>query len=221
MSAPLPACPHLPAPRPGLDWQALHRFRETDRGAEFYHACLEYGQSLWQRRFAARALLCLDRAMGADLRGDEPVLREWPMPYDGMAWLIAPIGPLPGQSPRAFPALRRSDERAPPRSAPLACLGLLGNRSRGAAGAARRSEASRHRADVGRNRGRAPCARASGRAGAVADDTCGGWNKIDKPRKRAGFTRSATRSWDRRVPLSAPGASKLRSRRSAGAAIPP
>lgn len=93
MSAPLPPCPHLPAPRLGLDWQALHRFRETDRGAEFYHACLEYGQSLWQRRFAARALLCLDRAMGADLRGDEPVLHEWPMPYAGMAWLIAHTPP--------------------------------------------------------------------------------------------------------------------------------
>lgn len=89
MPQPLPACPHLPTPRPGLDWQALHRFREAERGAEFYHACLEYGQSLWQRRFAARALLCLDRAMGAELRGDEPVLREWPMPYAAMAWLIA------------------------------------------------------------------------------------------------------------------------------------
>ncbi len=27
--------------------------------------------------------------MGADLRGDEPVLREWPMPYAGMAWFLA------------------------------------------------------------------------------------------------------------------------------------
>lgn len=89
MSAALPPCPHLPTPRPGLDWRALHRFRETDRGTEFYFACLEYGQSLWEKRFAARALLCLDRAMGADLRGDEPLLREWPMPYAAMAWLIA------------------------------------------------------------------------------------------------------------------------------------
>lgn len=89
MPAPLPACPHLPAPRAELDWRALHRFRESERGPEFYFACLEYGQSLWQRRFAARALLCLDRAMGADLRGDEAVLGDWPMPYAAMAWLIA------------------------------------------------------------------------------------------------------------------------------------
>src|SRR5689334_13613120 len=49
MSHALPPCPCLPAPRAGLDWQALHNFREADRGAEFYFACLEYGHSLWQR----------------------------------------------------------------------------------------------------------------------------------------------------------------------------
>jgi hypothetical protein len=89
MPSPLPPCPHLPAARPGLDWRTLHVHREDVRGAEFYRDCLEYGQALWQRRLAARALLCLDRAMGADLDGSEPVLREWPMPYAAMAWLIA------------------------------------------------------------------------------------------------------------------------------------
>ena len=83
-----PACPFLPVPRAGLDWRALHAFRETDRDAEFYFACLEYGHALWQRGFAARSLLCLDRAMGAELSGDEPVLREHPLPYAAMAWLI-------------------------------------------------------------------------------------------------------------------------------------
>lgn len=83
-----PPCPHLPPARAGLDWQALHRFRDDERGAEFYRACLEYGQSLWTRGFAARSLLCLDRALGADLTGSEPVLAEWPLPYAGMAWLI-------------------------------------------------------------------------------------------------------------------------------------
>jgi hypothetical protein len=85
----LPPCPHLPAPRAGLDWRSLHAHRDTDRGAKFYQDCLEYGHALWQRGLAARALLCLDRAFGADLRGNEPVLRAWPLPYAGMAWLIA------------------------------------------------------------------------------------------------------------------------------------
>jgi hypothetical protein len=85
----LPTCPHLPAPRPGLDWRTLQVFRDQNRGADFYVACLEYGHSLWQRGFAARAILCLDRAMGADLRGDEAMLKDWPMPYAAMGWFIA------------------------------------------------------------------------------------------------------------------------------------
>ncbi|HYP15756.1 MAG TPA: hypothetical protein VEQ65_00985 [Opitutus sp.] len=84
----LPPCPHLPKPRPGLDWRLLHGFRDHDRGAEFFLACLEYGETLWERGFAARAILCLDRAFAADLRGDELVLREWPLPYAAMAWFI-------------------------------------------------------------------------------------------------------------------------------------
>jgi hypothetical protein len=84
-----PSCPFLPAPRPELDWRTLHTFRDQHRGADFYVACLEYGHSLWQRGFAARAILCLDRAMGADLRGAEAELQRWPMPYAAMGWLIA------------------------------------------------------------------------------------------------------------------------------------
>ena len=93
MSLPLPPCPHLPAPRAGLDWRALHAFREADRGAEFYLACLEYGHSLWQRGFAARAILCLDRAFAAELSGSEPMLVRWPLPYAAMAWIIAQTPP--------------------------------------------------------------------------------------------------------------------------------
>jgi hypothetical protein len=89
----LPPCPHLPTPRAGLDWRALHVHREDVRGGEFYHDCLEYGHALWQRGLAARAILCLDRAFGADLRGDEAVLRTWPLPYAAMAWLIAHTPP--------------------------------------------------------------------------------------------------------------------------------
>jgi hypothetical protein len=89
----LPPCPHLPAPRAGLDWRALHVHREDARGGEFYHDCLEYGHALWQRGLAARAILCLDRALGADLRGGEPALRAWPLPYAAMAWLIARTPP--------------------------------------------------------------------------------------------------------------------------------
>lgn len=82
------SCPLLPPSRPGLDWRTLHQHRGETRGAGFYFACLEYAQSLWERSLAARSLLSLDRAMGADLQGDEPVLQTWPMPYEAMAWIM-------------------------------------------------------------------------------------------------------------------------------------
>ena len=58
------------------------------RGAEFYLTALTYAQYLWQRGLAARAILKLDRALGADLRGDEAALRAWPLPYAAMAWFL-------------------------------------------------------------------------------------------------------------------------------------
>lgn len=85
---PLPSCPFLPPSVPGLDWRWLHAFRDAHRGQDFYFACLQYAQSLWERRLAARAILCLDRAMGAELYGHEPVLSLWPMPYRVLTWLL-------------------------------------------------------------------------------------------------------------------------------------
>src|SRR3984957_20210751 len=84
----LPPCPHLPPPRPGLDWRILNAFGAGDRGDRFYGARLEYAHSLWHRQYAARAILCLDRAMGASLKGDEAVLAAWPMPYAAMVWFM-------------------------------------------------------------------------------------------------------------------------------------
>lgn len=92
MPVSLPPCPHLPSPPAGLDHRHLGKHDET-RDAAFYLSCLEYGHALWQRGFAARAVLCLDRAMGADLRGDEPELRAWPMPYAAMAWFLGHTPP--------------------------------------------------------------------------------------------------------------------------------
>ena len=63
------------------------------RDAAFYLTALTYAQYLWQRGLAARAILKLDRALGADLRGDEPVLREWPLPYAAMGWLLRQAPP--------------------------------------------------------------------------------------------------------------------------------
>ena len=83
----LPPCPHLPPPREAMDWRAISAHGKA-RGEEFYLTALEYGHYLWRRRFAARSILCLDRAFSADLRGDEPVLQTWPLPYPAMRWVL-------------------------------------------------------------------------------------------------------------------------------------
>jgi hypothetical protein len=81
-----------------MDWRQLHAHRSRERGGGFYLDCLGYAQVLWRTGYPARALLCLDRALGADLRGGEPVLDDWPLPYGAVAWVMlhAPAGAFLG-----------------------------------------------------------------------------------------------------------------------------
>lgn len=75
-----------------MDWRSLSAYRE-ERGPKFYLTALEYGNFLWQRGLAARAILCLDRAFGADLSETDLVLNQWPLPYAAMAWILASTPP--------------------------------------------------------------------------------------------------------------------------------
>ena len=75
-----------------MDWRAFN-LHGADRGADFYFTALNYGHYLWHRGLAARAILCLDRALLADLRGDEAVLAAWPLPYAAIVWLLQKTPP--------------------------------------------------------------------------------------------------------------------------------
>jgi hypothetical protein len=70
-----------------MDWRAFAAHGDQ-RDAAFYLTALEYGHYLWQTGFSARAILCLDRAMGADLPAMDPVAQTWPIPYSAMAWFL-------------------------------------------------------------------------------------------------------------------------------------
>lgn len=83
----LPACPHLPTAPGRMDWRELRR-HGGDRGADFYLSALTYGQHLWQRGLAARALLAVDRALFAEVTPDEPLLSQWPLPYRSLRWIM-------------------------------------------------------------------------------------------------------------------------------------
>lgn len=87
MSRPLPPCPLLPPAPAAMDASALTA-HGNERDAGFYLTALTYAQYLWQHGWCARAMLKLDRALLSDVRADDPVLRDWPLPYEAMAWFL-------------------------------------------------------------------------------------------------------------------------------------
>jgi hypothetical protein len=80
-------CPFLPVSERPLTAASIHEVH-GDRGEGFYRLSLECAQALWLRGLPAQALLMINRAMAADLRGAEPVLEEWPPPYRAAAWIM-------------------------------------------------------------------------------------------------------------------------------------
>ena len=82
-----PPCPLLPEIDRTIT-AADSRAMGKERGEAFYEFCHRYAQSKWMSGLPAQALLQLNKAMSADLRGDEAVLEERPIPYAVMAWIL-------------------------------------------------------------------------------------------------------------------------------------
>jgi len=81
------ACPWLPLPTRPLTAASLTA-AGGERGAALYLLALECAHALWLNGLPAQSLLLLNRAWSADLRGDEPVLARWPVPYAAAAWVM-------------------------------------------------------------------------------------------------------------------------------------
>jgi hypothetical protein len=64
---------------------AAHRGRYD---VAFYVGALRFAQSLWLEGKPAQALLQMNKALMADLRGGEPELVEWPLPYVAKVWVM-------------------------------------------------------------------------------------------------------------------------------------
>lgn len=114
----IPACPGLPEVGGLLTAESL-RVLGSERGPVFYLAALRFAQSLWREGKPAQALLQLNRAWSADLRGDEAVLADWPSPFRALVWMLgrSPEGCFLGNPVRHFQhlATRMSGPRAEPR----------------------------------------------------------------------------------------------------------
>jgi hypothetical protein len=80
-------CPHLPIPEQAVTAAVMKRYG-ADRGPDFYLGALSCAQSLWLQGLPAQAILQLNRAFAAEVAPDDAVLREHPLPYAAMAWLL-------------------------------------------------------------------------------------------------------------------------------------
>lgn len=81
-------CPFLPSCGRPLSWRDLNALR-NDQGPELYRRCLEYAQQLWLDGLPARALLAVDRALYCDVPSGDEALRDYPMPYRTVGWMVA------------------------------------------------------------------------------------------------------------------------------------
>ena len=84
-------CPFLPALKQDAeqeyDYRTLRK-HGARRDADFYFSALCYGNQLWCQGHAGRALLALTRALYAELDGSEEILRDHPLPYQAMKWIV-------------------------------------------------------------------------------------------------------------------------------------
>jgi hypothetical protein len=82
-----PACPWLPAILEIHDFTITRRHR-GGKGAAFYVDALRYAQSHWMSGKPAQAVLQLDKAWMAELPGGDPVLVDYPPPYEALRWIL-------------------------------------------------------------------------------------------------------------------------------------
>ncbi len=81
-------CPHLPAPDEQMTHHCLTELRGADREL-FYFTALKYGHSLWLRGHAGRSILAITRALYADVSEDADILKQWPLPYAALQWIVS------------------------------------------------------------------------------------------------------------------------------------
>ncbi len=97
---PCPLLPEVSHPH-GHMVTRVHAAAKSDR---YYFATLCYAQSLWREAKPAQAILQLNKAFMADLRGDEEVLQKHPPPYAVLVWFLGnrPDGAFIGNPVRHF-----------------------------------------------------------------------------------------------------------------------
>ncbi len=81
-------CPYLPEPEARMSHRCLTELRGDDPEV-FYRTALQYGHYLWLNGHAGRAILAITRALYADLDETAEILKQWPLPYAALKWIVA------------------------------------------------------------------------------------------------------------------------------------
>lgn len=99
----IPFCPYLPPPEPEMSYRSLWKLRGGHIEV-FYSTALAYGHYLWLKGCSGRAILAITRALYADLPEEAVVLREWPLPYRALHWIVVnhPNQDFPGNPRISF-----------------------------------------------------------------------------------------------------------------------
>ena len=97
-----PPCPHLPRVDEAMNHRCLTDLPK--HSPDFYLAAQRYGNFLWQTGHAGRAVLAITRSLYADLPPEDPVYREWPLPYAALRWIFHrhPSDDFPGNPRISF-----------------------------------------------------------------------------------------------------------------------
>ena len=99
----IPLCPYLPFPKKEMSYRNIREMRGGNIEA-FYLTALSYGHYLWLKGYSGRAILAITRALYANLPAEAEVLREWPLPYRALHWIVAnhPSQDYPGNPRISF-----------------------------------------------------------------------------------------------------------------------
>ncbi|MFP4156921.1 MAG: hypothetical protein ACLFU4_04820 [Opitutales bacterium] len=97
-----PPCPHLPPVDQPMNHCCLTGLPRNSPA--FYLAAQRYGNFLWQRGHAGRAILALTRSLYTDLAPDDPIYPKWPLPYAALGWILLrhPRDDFPGNPRISF-----------------------------------------------------------------------------------------------------------------------
>jgi hypothetical protein len=71
-----------------MSHRCLTELKDDDR-ALFYFTALKYGHYLWQQGHAGRSILAITRALYTDVSEDAAILKQWPLPYAALRWIVA------------------------------------------------------------------------------------------------------------------------------------